>query len=184
MDTNDNRNYGEIVNMKVLVTGGAGFIGSHVVDAYLAVGHEVVVMDDLSTGSRENLNSKAIFYEMDIQSQEIVSVFEQERPDYVTHLAAQADVRRSLREPMFDAKVNIRGGINLLEQCVKHKVKKLLFASTGGAIYGQPKTLPAAEDSPPIPSATTLPASYHARRVGGECRGITRSRKEASWQES
>ena len=151
MDTNDNRNYGEIVNMKVLVTGGAGFIGSHVVDAYLAAGHEVLVIDDLSTGCRKNVNSKAKFYELDIQSQEVGSVFEQERPDYVNHLAAQIDVRRSLSEPIFDAKVNILGGINLLEQCVKHKVKKFIFASTGGAIYGQPERLPADEDTPPNP---------------------------------
>lgn len=136
---------------KILVTGGAGFIGSHVVDAYVAAGHEVVVVDNLITGNRKNLNPKARFYEADIQSDEIAGIFDKEKPEFVNHLAAQIDVRRSVEEPIFDAQVNILGSVNLLEQCVKHKVKKFLFASTGGAIYGDPAMLPAPEDCPPNP---------------------------------
>lgn len=124
--------------MKILVTGGAGFIGSHVVDAYLEAGHDVVVVDNLSTGFRDNLNPKARFYEVDICDGSLSTVFEQEKPQVVAHLAAQIDVRLSLQAPTFDARVNILGSINLLENCVKHKVEKLIFASTGGAIYGEP----------------------------------------------
>src|SRR5690554_6627166 len=101
--------------MKVLVTGGAGFIGSHVVDLYLANGFEVVVVDDLSTGRRSNLNPVAKFYQLDIRDPQLDQVFEAERPDFVNHHAAQMDVRRSVADPMFDADVNVRGSIHLLE---------------------------------------------------------------------
>ncbi len=136
---------------KILVTGGAGFIGSHVADGYIAAGHDVAVVDNLIAGKRENLHPKAAFYPVDIRSAELAAVFEKEKPEYVSHHAAQIDVRRSLAEPMFDAEVNILGSLNLLELCVKHKVEKILFASTGGAIYGEPRELPASETCPPNP---------------------------------
>jgi len=139
--------------VRILVTGGAGFIGSHVVDAYLAEGHDVAVIDDLSTGKEAFLNPKARFYRCDIRSREIADVFQREKPEIVNHLAAQIDVRKSVTEPMFDADVNILGGINLLEHSVKAAVRKFIFASTGGAIYGEPEVLPASEETPPRPKS-------------------------------
>jgi len=136
---------------KILVTGGAGFIGSHIVDLYVEAGHEVVVVDDLSTGFRRNVNLKARFAELDVRSPELNALFEQERPEFVAHLAAQMDVRRSLKEPLFDAEVNILGSINLLECCVRHGTRKIIYASTGGAIYGNPEILPASESCPAAP---------------------------------
>jgi len=136
---------------KILVTGGAGFIGSHVVDTYIAAGHSVAVIDDLSTGTRANLNPAATFHEMDIRSDGVADVFAAEKPDVVNHLAAHIDVRRSVEEPLHDADINIKGGLNILENCVKHQVKKILFASTGGAIYGVQKVLPASESANPEP---------------------------------
>jgi UDP-glucose 4-epimerase len=135
----------------ILVTGGAGFIGSHVVDAYIDEGHTVTVVDDLSSGRRSNLNPAARFHELDIRSPDLFDIFAEARPAYVMHFAAQMDVRKSLEVPLFDADVNVRGTINLLECCVKHGVQRLLFSSTGGAIYGQPEILPAGEDCPPRP---------------------------------
>lgn len=136
---------------KILVTGGAGFIGSHIVDTYIAAGHDVAVIDDLSTGTRENLNPAASFHELDIRSDKVAEVFAAEKPEIVNHLAAHIDVRRSVEEPLFDADINIRGGLNILENCVKHGVKKVLFSSTGGAIYGVQKNLPASESANPEP---------------------------------
>lgn len=136
---------------KILVTGGAGFIGSHVVDHYIAAGHDVAVVDNLMTGKKAFLNPEARFYELDIRSPELAEVFEAEKPEYVSHLAAQIDVRRSVLEPMFDAEVNVLGSINLVEMSVRNQVKKFLFASTGGAIYGDPVELPASESCPPHP---------------------------------
>lgn len=136
---------------RILVTGGAGFIGSHVADAYIAAGHHVSIADNLVSGARRNLPAAATFYEVDINSPELAAVFDREQPDFVNHLAAQIDVRKSLEEPAYDAETNIIGSIRLLEQSVKHGVKKFLFASTGGAIYGEPKTLPASEETPSAP---------------------------------
>lgn len=136
---------------RILVTGGAGFIGSHIVDTYLSLGHDVAVIDNFWAGTRGNLNPKARFYEVDVRSPELAAVFEKEKPEIVNHLAAQIDVRKSLDEPIFDADVNILGAINLLENCIKHKVQKIIFASTGGAIYGEPAELPATESCPPNP---------------------------------
>lgn len=136
---------------KILVTGGAGFIGSHVVDAYVAAGHSVVIIDDLSTGSRDNLNPAATFHELDIRSDDVAKVFAEEKPEFVNHLAAHIDVRRSVEQPLYDADINIRGGLNILEACVKNKVRKILFSSTGGAIYGVQKQLPASETAHPEP---------------------------------
>ena len=136
---------------KILVTGGAGFIGSHVVDLFIEAGHQVAVVDDMSTGFRRNVNPEAALVELDVQSPELDEVFKEERPGFVCHLAAQIDVRRSLKEPLFDAATNILGSINLLECCVKHQVGKIIYASTGGAIYGNPEVLPASESCPPAP---------------------------------
>jgi UDP-glucose 4-epimerase len=134
--------------MKILVTGGAGFIGSHVVDALLADGHEVVIVDDLSTGRQQNLNPRARFYQVDIRSPQLAEVFEQERPEIVDHHAAQMDVRRSVAEPLFDADINVRGTLNLLEIARTHGTRKVIYVSTGGAVYGEPRYLPCDEDHP------------------------------------
>jgi UDP-glucose 4-epimerase len=137
--------------MKVLVTGGAGFIASHVVDALLAAGHQVVVIDNLSTGKRENLNPQAIFYHVDICSSDVAEVFAKERPEIVNHHAAQMDVRRAVREPQFDAAVNVLGAVNILECARTYGVRKIIYASTGGAVYGEPTSLPVDEAHPLAP---------------------------------
>lgn len=134
--------------MKVLVTGGAGFIGSHVVDTIINHGYEVVIVDNLSTGRRSNLNPAATFYQLDIRSPELAEVFEKERPDYIDHHAAQMDVRKSIVDPSFDADVNILGSINLIECARKFSVKRMVYISTGGAVYGEPVYLPCDEDHP------------------------------------
>ena len=131
--------------MKVLVTGGAGFIGSHLVDRLVLEGHDAVVVDNLATGKRRNINRAARFYKMDIQSWRLERVFRNERPNVVMHLAAQMDVRKSVEDPMFDAQVNVLGTLNVLQQAVKHGVRKVIFSSSGGAIYGEQETYPAAE---------------------------------------
>jgi UDP-glucose 4-epimerase len=146
--------------VKVLVTGGAGFIGSHVVDEYIERGYEVVVVDDLSTGRMSNLNPAAKFYQLDIRSPELVEVFEKERPDYVNHHAAQMDVRRSVAEPIFDAHVNIIGSINLIECARKYNVKRFIYISTGGAVYGEPEYLPC-DEAHPINPICQYGASKH-----------------------
>ena len=138
--------------MKVLVTGGAGFIGSHLVDRLIKEDHKVVVVDNLSTGKKENLNPKARFYQIDIQDPEIPQIFQKEKPEVVFHFAAQIDVRKSVKDPMSDAKVNILGSLNLLGNCKKYKVKKFIFASSVG-VYGEPKTLPVKENHPLNPIA-------------------------------
>ena len=137
--------------MKILVTGGAGFIGSNVVDAYLEAGHDVVVMDNLFSGKWENLNSKAKFYLMDIRSAEVAKVFEKEQFDLVNHHAAQMSVPASVEDPLFDADVNVKGFVNLLEAARDTEVKKVIFISSGGAIYGEAEEFPTSEKSPPLP---------------------------------
>lgn len=134
--------------MKILVTGGAGFIGSNIVDSLINNEIEVVVVDDLSSGNETNINKKAKFYKLDIQDSKLSSVFEKEKPDYVNHHAAQIDVRRSVSDPIFDAKINILGTINILQNCVDYKVKKVIFASSGGAVYGEQEVFPANEEHP------------------------------------
>ncbi|BCA54722.1 putative UDP-glucose 4-epimerase [Nitrospira sp. KM1] len=137
--------------MKVLVTGGAGFIGSHVVDRLVQEGHAVVIIDNLSTGKRRNINRAARFYKSDIQSWRVERVFRNERPNIVMHLAAQMDVRKSVEDPMFDAQVNILGTLNIMQQAVKHGARKVVFSSSGGAIYGDQDLYPAPETHPTKP---------------------------------
>ena len=134
--------------MKILVTGGAGFIGSHVSDAFLAAGHEVSVVDDLSSGRKEQVPVGARFYEMDIRSTRLQEVFERERPRIVCHQAARANVRESLEKPILYSDVNVLGSLNVLECCRGYQVRKVIYASTGGAVYGEPQYLPVTEDHP------------------------------------
>jgi len=137
--------------MKILVTGGAGFIGSHVADAFIEQGHEVVIVDNLSMGTMENVNPRARFVKMNIQDNEIVELFQKEKFDVVNHHAAQMDVRLSVADPIFDAHNNIFGTINLLQAAVKNGVKKFIFISSGGAIYGEQDYFPANEEHPTRP---------------------------------
>lgn len=149
--------------MKILVTGGAGFIGSHLVDRLVQEGHEVVVADNLSTGTRRNLNRAAEFYKRDVQSSRMESVFRRERPVVLIHLAAQMNVRRSVEDPLFDAQVNILGTLNVLDQAVRYGTRKVIFASSGGAIYGEQDVFPAPE------SHATRPLSpYGISKLTGE----------------
>ena len=130
---------------KILVTGGAGFIGSHLVDELIKKNHQVIVVDDLSTGKKENLNPQAKFYKLKIQDRKLSLIFKKEKLEIVCHLAAQMNVRRSIADPIFDAQSNIIGSLNLLENCVKYKIKKFIFISTGGAIYGDRVKIPTLE---------------------------------------
>jgi UDP-glucose 4-epimerase len=137
--------------VKVLVTGGAGFIASHISDAYIAAGHEVVIVDDLSSGKRANLPAAAKFYHADIRTPEAREIIRNERPQVVSHHAAQMDVRRSVADPAFDATVNVLGMINMLEGAREVGVEKVLFASSGGATYGEQSQFPAPETHPHEP---------------------------------
>ena len=148
--------------MRVLVTGGAGFIGSHVAEELLSRGHEVAAVDDLSSGSRENVPDGAHFYELDVRSG-CGEVFEEFEPEALCHQAAQMDVRRSVAEPDFDAEVNVLGTLRLLQNCAKHGVGKVVFASTGGAIYGEQDSFPASEDHPQYPVSP-----YGVSKLAGE----------------
>jgi UDP-glucose 4-epimerase len=135
--------------MKILVTGAAGFIGSHVADAYVNLGQEVVILDNLSRGSKRNLNTKCRFYQCDIRDREDVEkIFLLEKPTIINHHAAQMDVRRGVREPLFDAQVNILGSINLIESALANGAKRFIYAATAGAGYGEPKQMPVSEDYP------------------------------------
>jgi UDP-glucose 4-epimerase len=133
--------------VRILVTGGAGFIGSHVVDAYIAAGHDVAVLDNFSTGNESNVNPAAETHRVDLRDQANVErVISSFRPEIVNHHAAQSEVPKSVANPTFDAEVNIVGGLNVLKACVDHGVKKVIFISTGGALYGEPDVVPADED--------------------------------------
>lgn len=148
--------------MRILVTGGAGFIGSNVADRFVALGHEVAVFDNLSTGFREFVPPGARLFEGDLADPQAVARCVGEfRPEIVDHHAAQIDVRRSVSDPLHDARVNVLGSIGLLQACTAHGVRKLVYASTGGAIYGEGRELPATEDHPVNPEAP-YGASKHA----------------------
>jgi UDP-glucose 4-epimerase len=137
--------------LKILVTGGAGFIASNIADALIEQGHSVFVLDNLSSGFEKNINPKAVFVKADIRDNNLSELFEKEKFDIVNHHAAQMDVRRSVADPSFDADVNIIGSINLLQNSLMHGVKKFMFASTGGAIYGEQEYFPADEKHPTNP---------------------------------
>lgn len=132
--------------MKILVTGGAGFIGSHIADGFLRAGHQVVILDDLSTGNLANVPKEAGWHQGTIlDSETLEAVFQKEKPQIVCHHAAQINVRKSVSDPGIDAQINILGSLNLIEACRRHDVQKILFASTGGAIYGEQDRFPADE---------------------------------------
>jgi UDP-glucose 4-epimerase len=134
--------------MRILITGGAGFIGSHVADAFVAAGHDVAIVDDLSSGSRANVDAGARLYRVDIRDAGLDAVFAEERPEVVYHHAAQVSVRRSVEAPQADADVNVLGSLNVFEAARRHGARRLVFASTGGAIYGE-QTGAAADETHP-----------------------------------
>ena len=137
--------------MNILVTGGAGFIGSHIVDAYIREGHRVVVLDNLSTGKREQVHPDATFYELDLMDPVIKNIFEKEKIEAINHHAAQISVTQSVADPAFDAEINIVGSLKLLKLAAAYKIKKFIFASTGGALYGEQDYYPADEEHPKQP---------------------------------
>ncbi|MBI4298762.1 MAG: NAD-dependent epimerase/dehydratase family protein [Chloroflexi bacterium] len=145
---------------RVLVTGGAGFIGSHIVDKLVELGHSVAVVDDLSAGRKGYVNKQAHFYQMDICSPQLSEVFKTERPQIVNHHAAQIQVQRSVREPILDAQTNILGSLNVLENARKYGVEKVVFPSSGGTIYGEPEYLPCDEGHPIRPLSPYAAAKY------------------------
>ena len=137
--------------MDVLVTGGAGFIGSHVVDALVARGHQVTAVDNLSTGKRTNLSTEVSLVEVNLRSDDLEAVFQRVRPQAVFHLAAQASVPNSVADPAADADINVLGTINLLERCRDAGVRRVVYSSTGGALYGEPEQIPCTEEHPVHP---------------------------------
>ncbi|MFC1867850.1 NAD-dependent epimerase/dehydratase family protein [Thermodesulfobacteriota bacterium] len=137
--------------MKILISGGAGFIGSNVADGYIEAGHQVVVADNFYSGKKENLNPDAKFYEVDIRSEEIHRIMDVERPDVLNHHAAQISVPASVEDPLSDADINIKGILNLLEASVRYGIKKCIFISSGGAIYGEASEYPTSEGYSPKP---------------------------------
>jgi UDP-glucose 4-epimerase len=149
--------------MDILVTGGAGFIGSHVVDTLIQEGHRVIVVDDLSHGHRENLHPDVVFYQVDIRSQELQTVFERERPEVVSHHAAQIDVGQSVRDPIYDAETNVLGTLNVLECCRANGTRKVIFISSA-AVYGEPRHLPC-DEGHPIHPLSPYGASKYAIEV-------------------
>jgi UDP-glucose 4-epimerase len=137
--------------MKIVVTGGAGFIGSHVVDAYLDAGHQVVVVDNLSTGRRDRVHPEARLVEIDINDPSLVQLLQDEQPDVINHHAANGSVTVSVRDPLFDVRQNIVGTLNLLEASHQANVRKFIYISSGGAMYGNPRHLPVDEKHPAYP---------------------------------
>jgi len=136
------------LHLKILITGGAGFIGSNIADTLMEAGHSVHVLDDLSTGFKDNISDGITLHELDVRSEDAAGLIENGGFDIVCHHAAQMDVRRSVREPQFDADVNIKGTLNILEAAIKGNVKRVVYASTGGAVYGEPQYIPVREDHP------------------------------------
>jgi len=138
--------------MKCLITGGAGFIGSNLADILIERGHKVVIIDNLFSGKKENLNKKAKFYKIDVRNPVLIpKIFKSEKPEIVFHFAAQINVKESIKNSKADAEINILGAINILENCVANKVKKLVFASSGGAVYGEATVIPTPEEYPEFP---------------------------------
>lgn len=148
---------------KILVTGGAGFIGSNLVDALIEEDHDVVIVDDLSSGKKNYINPKAKFEQVDICSGQLSEIFSREQFDYVFHLAAQIDVRISVEVPIFDNKINVVGSLNVFNNCIKHNVSKIIFFSSGGAICGNTES-PASEDFPPNPDSPYAVHKYAAEK--------------------
>ncbi len=144
--------------MRILITGGAGFVGSHVADAYLRAGHHVAVVDALVGSGGNRTPEGAVFYREDIRRPTLADVFRQERPDVVAHFAAQINLRRSIEDPVADADANVMGTLRVLDLAVRFRTKQVIFASTGGAVYGEPQVLPADEDHPILP---TSPYGFH-----------------------
>ncbi|MBM3282887.1 NAD-dependent epimerase/dehydratase family protein [Candidatus Gottesmanbacteria bacterium] len=137
--------------MRILVTGGAGFIASHIVDAYISVGNRVVVIDNLSSGKKQFINNKAKFYQIDIRNETAVKeIINKEKPEIINHHAAQISVRSSVEEPMNDLEINLFGLLNLIESSKRIGLKKFIFASSGGVVYGEAKILPTSEDYHPL----------------------------------
>lgn len=163
--------------MRILVTGGAGFIGSHIVDAYLAAGHEVLVLDSLwehGGGRRANVPERALFVHMDVRDENIARIFQEFKPDIVSHHAAQHSVAISSRDPRYDADVNVMGLINVLEQSVKNDVTKVIFASSG-ATFGSPDRFPIVESTPQRPTSPygiTKMVTEHYLRFYKEEKGL------------
>lgn len=158
----------------VLVTGGAGFIGSHIADAYLADGHDVWIVDDLSSGKRTNVPAGAEFVEMDVRDPAIRNLFREVRFDIVNHHAAQIDVRVSVSDPAKDASINIMGLLNLMEAAVEVGTQRVIYVSSGGVVYGEPKQIPTPESAPKLPlspyGVTKLTGEYYLnyyRRIRG-----------------
>ena len=149
--------------MKIIVTGGAGFIGSHIVDLYVSYGHKVTVIDNLSKGKKENINPKAKFIKVDIRDKNLYKIFLKEKPDIVNHHAAQVSVAESVRNPVYDADVNIYGSLNVFESSCKANVDKIIFASSGGVIYGEVKGRSAKETDPEVPVSP-----YGVSKLAGE----------------
>jgi UDP-glucose 4-epimerase len=137
--------------MKIMITGGAGFIGSHIADLLIHNGHAVVIVDDLSNGKKENVNPRAVFYHISILDGGLAEIFRKERPEVVIHHAAQISVRDSVKDPLRDMEINIKGSVQLLEHCKNNQVRKVIFSSTGGALYGEQDYFPADENHPMRP---------------------------------
>lgn len=159
--------------MKVLVTGGAGFVASHIVDRLIELGHAVIVVDNLATGYRENVNPGARFYELDVREAEFARLIEAERPEVIDHHAAQTMVRVSTEQPEYDAQVNVLGMINLLTAAARAGVRKVIFASSGGTVYGTCQTLPITEDEPFAPESpygiSKAASEYYLRYFAATC---------------
>jgi UDP-glucose 4-epimerase len=161
--------------MKILVTGGAGFIGSQVAEAFLQEGHEVHIVDNLATGKMENLPQAAVFHRMDIAESEVVALIENEKFEVICHHAAQIDVRKSVADPLFDARVNILASLNLVEHGLRNGLKKVIFASSGGTVYGEQVSIPANEEhslNPISPYGITKLSFEHYLYYYHTCMGL------------
>ncbi|MBI2463900.1 NAD-dependent epimerase/dehydratase family protein [Candidatus Peregrinibacteria bacterium] len=138
---------------RILVTGGAGFIGSHTVDALINAGHDVIVIDNLSSGKKTHIHQSAHFYQMDIRDPALASIFKKHSPEFVYHFAAQINVRHSVSDSFNDANINILGSLNVLENARLSGVKKIIFSSTGGVMYGEARAIPTQETHPSYPTS-------------------------------